>query len=265
MNTGEVFPYKIVLTESNGIVSGYSLTYKEPNDTKTRIQGTLDRRNHTLAFKETEIIYSHNYHTKAYMCLVDAKLAYTPGSSEHALKGAINSMESDKTACTAGALVFNNDEEIQFLFGYHDKLDTVINMKKRVKAQVADNNEPAPVAAPLTTDKITAGVEKVYDWHSDTVIINVWDGGNIDGDRVTLLFNGKACLTNYYLTKERKQLRLPLNGTGINTLAILAVNEGSDPPNTADLLLTDGTINYSILAYNNAGKQSVIKIKRVKP
>ena len=81
MNTGETYPYKIILTESNGIVNGYSFTYKEPDDTKAKIQGVLDRRNHILAFKETEIIYSHTVRTKAYMCLVDAKLEYVQGGT----------------------------------------------------------------------------------------------------------------------------------------------------------------------------------------
>ncbi len=265
MNTGETFPYKIVLTESNGAVSGYSLTYKEPDDTKTRIQGVLDRRNHTLSFKETEIVYSHDVHTKAYMCLIDAKLSYIPGSSEHTLKGKITSGETDNTACTGGSISFSNNEEIEYLFGYHDKYDTVITMKKKGREPVVvDNKEPAVAAEPLATDKVTAGVEKTYDWYSDTVAIDVWDGGNIDGDRVTIMFNGKACLTNYTLAKEKKHLRLPLAGTGINTVTILAVNEGSDPPNTASLLLTDGTIKYSVLAYNNTGQQSIIKIRKVK-
>ena len=264
MNTGETFPYKIVLTESNGVVSGYSLTYNEPDDTKTKIQGVLDRHNHTLTFKETEILYAHTVRTKAYMCLIDARLGYKQSEKGNVLKGPITSMETDKTACTGGTISFSNDEEIQFLFAYHDKYDTMITMKKKVKEPVAENKDKATVAElPLIIDKITSGTEKTFDWYSDTVIIDVWDGGNVDGDRITLQFNGKACLTNYYLIKQKKQLRIPL-GPGVNTVSILAENEGSDPPNTASLLFTDGATKYSVLAYNKTGQQFIIKIKKVK-
>ena len=135
-------------------------------------------------------------------------------------------------------------------------------MKKKVKEPVA---EAAPVTVEtLEEEKVTAGVEKLYEWHSDTVVIDVWDGGTVDGDRITIQFNGQPVLTSYSLVKEKKQLRLPIAGAGVNTILIMAENEGYDPPNTASMLLTDGATRYSILAYNKKGNASLIKIKRVK-
>ena len=263
MKTGEVFPYKLVFTDSGNVVKGYSLTYKEPNETKTAIRGTLDKQMRTLSFKEKDIIYSHSVQTKAYMCLVNASLEYVQDGNGKALKGPATSRESDNTSCTPGEIIFNDDKELQNLFSYHDQFDTVITMKKKVK-------EPMPVATEtvaqetMEQEKVTAGVEKLYEWHSDTVILDLWDGGTVDGDHVTIKFNGKSVLTNYSLVKEKKQLRLPVAGTDVNTLVILAENEGYDPPNTASLMLIDGSIKYSILAYNNKGNSSLIKIKRVK-
>ena len=55
MKTGEVFPYKLVFTDSGNVIKGYSLTYKEPDETKTAIRGTIDRQMRTLFFKEKDI------------------------------------------------------------------------------------------------------------------------------------------------------------------------------------------------------------------
>jgi hypothetical protein len=265
VNTNETFPYKLVLTESHGIVKGYSLTYKEPYETKTLIQGTLNRHTHTFAFKETEIVYAHDahdFHPTAYMCLIDAKLDYVPGSGKnYILKGPLTSMEADNTACTGGTITFSNDEEVQYLFGDHEQYDTVITMRKKVPPPVSTDPVQGAPEPSLITDKITAGIEKAYDWHTDTVVIDVWDGGDVDGDRITLQFNGKTYLTGYYLIKEKKQLRIPL-GLGVNTITIIADNEGSEPPNTASLLLTDGAVKYSILAYNTTGQKCIIKVKK---
>ena len=263
MKTGEVFPYKLVFTDSGNVIKGYSLTYKEPDETKTAIRGAIDRQMRTLLFKEKDIIYSRSVQTKAYMCLVNASLEYVQDGNGKALRGPITSRETDNTSCTPGEIIFNDDKELQNLFSYHEQFDTVISMKKKVK-------EPAPVATELTAqetleqEKVTAGVEKLYEWHSDTVILDIWDGGTVDGDRVTIQFNGKPVLTNYSLVKEKKQLRLPIVGKELNTLMIVADNEGLDPPNTASLILTDGATKYSILAYNNKGNASLIKIKRTK-
>ncbi len=76
MSTGEEFPYQIVFTESAGIIKGYSLTYSQPDETKAAISGTLDRARRSLSFRETEIIYSHDVRTKAYMCLIEANTVY---------------------------------------------------------------------------------------------------------------------------------------------------------------------------------------------
>ncbi len=264
MNTGEKFPYKIVFTESAGTIKGYALTYKEPNDTKATIEGTFDRRNHTLSFKETEIVYSHGFSTKAYMCLVDARLEQASGSHKM-LKGPATAAEADKTLCTAGRIIFDNEEEVQKLFSAEEKFDTIISMKKKVKPEPAITTvEPAPIAEPLVTDKISANIEKSYDWYSDTVVIDIWDGGSQDGDKVTLQYNGTPLLTHYLLVKQKKQLRIPISGSGVAIISILAENEGLEPPNTASLWLTDGTTRYSVLAYNKKGEQAIIKIKRVR-
>jgi hypothetical protein len=263
VNTGEIFPYKIVVTESGGVIKGYSLTYKEPNETKAVISGTLDRMGHTLKFKETEIVYSRGFHTKAFMCLIDARLRDEYGNS---LIGPITSKEADNTACTGGKIIFKNSEQIQNLFGYHDQYDTIISMKKKPKPSIVvpeDPHEEEPSKV-MVTEKVTAGMEKIYEWHSDTVVIDVWDGGNVDGDRITLKYNGNTYLDKYYLAKQKKQLRIPVSRVGTDIITILADNEGTEPPNTASLLLWDGSTKYSILAYNPKGNEAVIKIRRVK-
>lgn len=265
LHTNEVFPYKLVLKETNGVVSGYSITYDDPNDTKTTVTGTLDRRTKKLTFKESGIVYSHMVHTTAYMCLLSAELGYGFKNGERVLTGDITSTEVDNTACTGGVLVFSKKEEIQHLFDYHDDFDTVISMKKKQVAPVAETEpEVIPTKKAIVEEQITEGIEKTFDWYSDSVVISVWDGGNIDGDRITLLYNKVPLLTNYYLVKEKKELHMHLTRNAEDTVTIIALNEGSDPPNTANLLFTDGQKQYSVLAYNTKGRRAVIKLRRVK-
>jgi len=262
--SGETFPYRLVVTTEGNTVNGYSITYLEPNETKASIKGMLDRRNRTLSFKETDIIYSHEVHTNAFMCLIDAALTYKQTTESVLLYGSITSNESDNTACTGGVVTFSNKAEIDRLFGNGDKFDTVISMKKRsVDAATAKKADAvADEPAPLVTDKVTAGVEKVYEWHSDTVVIDVWDGGHIDGDIITLQYNGKDYLKRYFLEKNKYRLRIPLSGQGVDVITIIADNEGTEPPNTANIMLTDGKKEYNILAYNTKGQQATIRIKK---
>jgi hypothetical protein len=264
--TGEKFPYRIVFTESEGVIKGYSYTFSDPQETKTVIKGVLDRSARTLRFKETEIVSSQGVRTKAFMCLVNAKLEYMHGTTGNELMGPITSSDVDKAACTPGDIIFNNDKELDALFASQEKFDTVISMKKKTPGRIMAF-APDPTVKKidtLITDKITAGNEKSYEWHSDTVVLDIWDGGNIDGDKVSIQFNGKTVLSQFFLSKEKRRLHLPIEGTGINTLVIIADNEGSDPPNTATIALFDGAKKYNIIAYNLKGQQALIKVKRVR-
>jgi hypothetical protein len=268
MNTGEVFAYKLVFTaNAHGDIKGYSYTYTEPNDTKTAIVGVLDKHSRRLTFSEKTIAYSHDVHTTAYMCLVDANLDYEHTGTGNALTGPINGAEADRTACTGGTVLFDLDAELEALFNTAEKFDTVITMGHKPKPVAAPAPTPSgidPKVIPVPTDKVTKGVEKTYEWHSDTVVAEIWDGGTVDGDKVSVYFNGVPVLSDYFLMRQKKVVRIPISGYGFNALSILALNEGSEPPNTADILLHDGKITYSILAYNNKGQSALIKIKRVK-
>jgi hypothetical protein len=284
---GKSIPYRLELTDSAGYVKGYSITYSEPDEAKAVVEGRMDRDKKKLIFREQSLIYSKGFHPEA-LCMIKATLEYN--SSNKVLKGAITSTDIDNTKCAGGTVLFNNETEIRQFFSpprpevppgaakedrpepvketpppVADKYDMVITMKKKVRKDTVVTTAPREAAKQetLVTDKITAGTDKAYIWYSDTVVVDIWDGGNIDGDRVSIQFNGRTVLGNHYLSRERRQLRLRLSD-GENTLAIIADNEGSDPPNTATLLLTDRSKQYSIVAYNPKGGISVIKIRKAK-
>lgn len=192
------------------------------------------------------------------------------------LKGSFSSIDASNTYCSSGTITFINDYAFDSLFTTKERADTIARVKKK-----EDKTQPyppysRPVRKTVVTEQpavsntsisnqpeqITTGIEKTYDWNTDTLIITVWDGGHIDGDMITISYNDKPVLTNYTLTAARKELRIPLSGNKTDVLTILAVNEGNEPPNTANLLLTDGTLQYSVVAYNERGHTATIKIRK---
>jgi hypothetical protein len=211
MTTDEVFTYKIVFKESGGNIEGYSITYDPPNETKASITGTLDRGRRILSFRETEIVYSHDVRTRAYMCLLDAKTEYVQSSKSRILQGALSGNEADRTACTGGLVTFAVPEEISLLFDRREQFDTVITMKKRAKeTPVAATASQPPVAEqPIVTEKITKGTDKTYEWHTDTVVIDIWDGGVSDGDQVTIEYNGRTYLSQACTLKAEEAAKAP--------------------------------------------------------
>lgn len=265
METGEQFPYQITGTDSNGILTGFACTYAEPEQTKVKIKGRIDKQRHKLIFRETEIVSSHDVHTTAFMCLLHVSLE----NKNNMLTGPANGEESDNTACTPGTLTFSNSEEINNLFSNHDKYDMAVSMGgKKTKDTANSQKQAIPVPqlsaeADTKEDKITTGVEKTFDWHTDSIIVDVWDGGHIDGDMISISLDGKVFLSKYVIQRQKKRVVIPLPANGIHSLTIFADDEGSEPLNTASLTLTDGETRHNLLAYNAKGQLSLVRIKKL--
>lgn len=272
---GESFTYKLYLTDSAGKLGGYSLTYlQQVNDTKAAITATIDRTAQTLTFHETEILYNHGFYSNAIMCLANAKLQYKNGNKGKILTGSIRTKDLSNTDCGGGTITFVNEDELARLFSnavpksveeppVATKPPTAPLTRKRT---IVVSMDEAPVRKPVVpvADEITNGTGKTYVWHSDTVVLDIWDGGRIDEDIVTVMYNDNIVLTRHTLTADRKQLRIPLSGQAIDVITIVANNEGNEPPNTANILLHDGDITHEVIAYNDRKQSAEIKIKRVK-
>lgn len=87
---------------------------------------------------------------------------------------------------------------------------------------------------------------------SKSVTFNVWDSGIIDGDIITLVVNGRIVLSEYSLLGTKKSIAVTLDNLGYNYVLLYAHNEGTSPPNTAALSVTDssGNVKNLVLSAN---------------
>jgi len=264
---GESWHYRLVFTDTNDILKGYSLTYDDENkDTKALIEGRIDRKAKMLSFHETEITYNHGFETKVTICLVDATLKY----DGHALGGRLSSKDIGNADCGTGSINFINEQELKQLFSELQPVDStpkpvpVVAAPEKKMTIIYDTvRATRPVAAMQQPDKITTGTEKEYKWTSDTLKLEVWDGGKVDGDIISVMVDDKTMLQHYTLTQTKKRIEVALPGHGVSyTVAIIAQNEGNEAPNTADILLIDRENSYHVIAYNEVGKKAVVHIRK---
>lgn len=78
------------------------------------------------------------------------------------------------------------------------------------------------------------------DFASDGGYVNVYcrDHQAIDGDRVSILINGKVEVQDVFLTGEYRGFQIILK-PGFNNIEFLALNQGESGPNTADFKVLD--------------------------
>jgi hypothetical protein len=101
---------------------------------------------------------------------------------------------------------------------------------------------------------------------SDTLKVDFYDNGEIDGDSISVFLNDKLIAFNRILTTKSVHFDIPLDTIkDVNEITMFADNLGSIPPNTALMIVNDGKKRYEIRLTSNLEKSATIKLKRKKP
>jgi hypothetical protein len=114
---------------------------------------------------------------------------------------------------------------------------------------------PAPV--PADTNHCT----RAFDWRSDSLAFDIWDGWAIDGDVISLSVGGRSILDRAKLGEQKQHFSIPLK-RGLNIFIISFHDEGFDPPNTPNMILYDGAREYKLNIAGSSGQTARICINR---
>ena len=121
-----------------------------------------------------------------------------------------------------------------------------------------ENNNSNPADSKVVQRKNT--VLKTIEVDSKTIKVDLYDNGDIDGDVVSLYFNGKLLLSNKKLTDKAITLSLELDDAkGENELLMYAETLGTIPPNTALMVVTDEGSRYEVRITSDLEKSGVIR------
>ena len=104
---------------------------------------------------------------------------------------------------------------------------------------------------------------KKIEVNSKTIKVDLYDNGEIDGDSISLFFNGKLLLSNKRLTDKAISLTLNLDDNlETNDLVMYAENLGTIPPNSALMVVTDGPNRYEIRIISDLKRSGEIQFVR---
>lgn len=115
------------------------------------------------------------------------------------------------------------------------------------KKDIAVNNNTVAAPSPVvktTEEKIkeraNSAPQVVY-FKTDSLVLSLYDNGEVDGDTVSVTLNGVMLMEKQGLraTAIRKSIPVP-SGTDEMTLVLFAENLGKYPPNTGLLVVRDG-------------------------
>lgn len=108
-------------------------------------------------------------------------------------------------------------------------------------------------------------VQKEIEVASDSLQVDFYDNGEVDGDSISVFFNDQLLGANLLLSTRSVHMNIKLDTTKeYNQLAMFANNLGSIPPNTALMLVSDGKNRWEVRLTSDLGKTGSVRIKRKK-
>jgi PKD repeat protein len=120
---------------------------------------------------------------------------------------------------------------------------TGINLPTEPKTLTTDN---LPTIDILPEKRINNLVRQIEVTH-DSIQVSFYDNGDIDGDSITVSYNNKIIVQHLSLTANGKTFTIKVEPAPYeNELIMFAENLGSIPPNTALMIIYDGTKRHEV-------------------
>jgi len=100
---------------------------------------------------------------------------------------------------------------------------------------------------------------------SDSLRLDVYDNGEVDGDIISVFYNDGLILNSQKLTHKSIRIDVVLDSSKeYNEVSMYAENLGLIPPNTALIIVNDGKNKFNLRLSSNLEKSATIRIRRKK-
>jgi hypothetical protein len=253
--------YKYLLrftVNDNKQLTGYSLTDpKGPNETKAKITGSYDSVAKTISFEEKSILRASQdvkNNSSLYVCFVKATLQLKKSKLFETLSGKFNGFQpGNATACASGEIRLINTDRVRRI------------LEETQNKTIANTNDSGAKNLDGNIVKVFDNRAKTLDFTGNYIKFIIWDNGQIDGDRISLMVNNKYLLQNYTLDSTVKIIETTLPpGSETDTVKIFALNEGTLPPNTGIIKIQSATEQYPIEVQAKLNEVRTVYLRRKK-
>lgn len=134
--------------------------------------------------------------------------------------------------------------------------------------KVIESTDETKVLKPLNEDSMKLAsrlknIVQIIETSSDSISIELYDDGLIDGDSVSVFSNNSVLLNKVALTATglKQIIAIPSGNNGI-VLTLFAENQGTVPPNTGVLIVRDGDKRFEVRFTSDTKKSAAVQIRR---
>lgn len=123
-----------------------------------------------------------------------------------------------------------------------------------------------PVVNYVVTNQFKGRIKEVQneiEVESDSLLVNFYDNGEVDGDSISVFFNDQLLSFNRLLSAKAIQFKIGLDTLrAYNEVTMFADNLGAIAPNTALMIVYDGDKRHDIRLSSNLEKSATVRIRK---
>jgi hypothetical protein len=254
LNDTSLITYQVKFTETNGNIIGHSITdIGGLHETKSNIYGIYNANDKFIEFKEKDILYTKSKVIQKDFCFVNFKSdKFKIGNDK--IQGKFKGLFSDNTECINGEILLSAKEKMEKRLA---KVQRFIDKTKKIPDSLKENYQVNKIMDSVNMNILKNKQTMSVFSNSKNIRVEIYDGGQIDGDKITINYNGQTILRHFETQKERKSIPILLTNKK-NTFILSAENVGTISTNTAVIeVFVDGS-NIRALTNLKAGEQTQI-------
>jgi hypothetical protein len=264
---------ELVLQPEKGYVKGVLNYYFKNTYRSLQVKGNYNTSTRQLSLYDIPITYYGSISNFEVDCIMNMQGTLRVAKAGSNLVGSFIGLPDYKHTCA----------DINFTL----KLNADISKKDSVLAAIRQYKEAYQVWTPAYSDTLVAVniiprkvvnyvIEDEYkqredivtdeiEVQSDSLKVDFYDNGEIDGDSISVFFNKQLIAFHQKLSTRSVHFNIKLDPLQtINELTMFADNLGSIPPNTALMVIDDGKKQYNIRLSSSLEKNATVKIRRKK-
>ena len=297
---GDQCDYVLDLECKGKVVTGYSYTYYIADGKRyysiCTLEGFLDKKKKYIEVKETERTKTNVPESVGNSFQIH-KLTYTKINNIETLQGNWIPVPNQIVKTGYGNTILTRRNLQSSFPNFNNKASKTIPQKKTIANPmptiVKTTRKPEPVItkttakdrilipkkdsfikqelivkdlskkitiSPFSFEKRNYTLLKTIEVENESIKVDLYDNGEVDGDSISLFYNNKLLLSHKRLSEKAITLNIPVGqDDGINELVMYAENLGTIPPNTALMVVTDGTKRYEVRITSDLQKSGAIR------
>jgi hypothetical protein len=264
---------ELILQPEKNYVKGIINYYFKNIFRSIEVNGNYDAAGRQLSLYNVPIAYYGSISNFEVDCMMNLRTTLRVSQIGSTLQGSFSSLPEFKYTCPDVLIKLNldvsesNKDSVKKAISEFKENYQVWKPSKE-DTLVAVTAIPLPVTNYVTEKEFTTRKKVItheVEVESDSIRIDVYDNGEIDGDIISLFYNEKLILNYQKLTHKSIRINLVLDSTkNSNEISMFAENLGLIPPNTALMVIFDGKNRFEVPVSSSMERNATISIKRKK-